>query len=383
MFQKVNDNKKSSVSNIAAKNNEIFFKPLLQPKLTVNQPNDVYEQEADAMADSVMKMHTQTVQTKLSNAGSILRKELNTGSADSYMTGIESSGEHLSKKTRSFFEPRFGYDFGNVKIHTGTVAAKSADSMNAMAYTTGNNIVFNSGLYNPQSNEGKKLLAHELTHVVQSRENGNNQIRKKEFSSTGRANEDTPEIINDTVIKSSMLTKYVGADRIKAAFLNSENFNVIQQYELEEYGNKCKQGDIADKAGGFFCRDVKSAKDKNLKGDIFVVRYLKLGYVIHEFMHKLSGPTVKNMLGIFVNEGITQYFTDQFLTEGKYDILTDHGYKDNLDCANKIVSQTNEDTVAKAYFNNDTTLISDLQKLLHLKNFIDVKPYFDQHQCIP
>ena len=208
-------------------------------------------------------------------------------------------------------------------------------------------------------------------------------IQKKDFKSTGRANEDTPELINDTVIKSSLLAKYVGADRVKAAFLDSKNFHVIQDYELKEYGDKCKQGDIVDKAGGFFCRNVAKAKDKDLRGDIFVVRYLKLGYVIHEFMHKLSGPTVKNMLGTFVNEGITQYFTDQFLTEGKYDILTDHGYIDNLACANKIVSQTNEQMVADAYFNNNTKLINVLQKLLHVKTINDVKPYLDNHQCIP
>jgi len=208
-------------------------------------------------------------------------------------------------------------------------------------------------------------------------------IQRKEFKSTGRANEDTPELINDTVIKSSLLAKYAGADRIKSAFLNSKNFHIIQDYELKEYGDKCKQGDIVDKAGGFFCRNVAKAKDKDLRGDIFVVRYLKLGYVIHEFMHKLSGPTVKNMLGTFVNEGITQYFTDQFLTEGKYDILTDHGYMDNLACANKIVSATNEQTVADAYFNNKTKLIEDLQKSLHLKTINDVKPYLDEHQCIP
>jgi hypothetical protein len=208
-------------------------------------------------------------------------------------------------------------------------------------------------------------------------------IQRKEFKSTGRTNEDTPTLINDTVIKSSLLTKYVGADRIKTAFLNSKNFHVIQKYELEEYGKKCKQGDIVDKAGGFFCRSVANSKDKDLAGDIFAVRYLELAYVIHEFMHKLSGVIVKNMLGTFVNEGITQYFTDQFLTEGEYDILTDHGYMDNLACANKIVSQTNQQMVADAYFNNNMKLINELQKMLHLKTINDVKPYLDEHQCIP
>jgi hypothetical protein len=228
----------------------------------------------------------------------------------------------------------------------------------------------------------KHLWPHEITHVIQQQK-VNNRIQRKEFKSTGRTNEDTPTLINDTVIKSSLLAKYVGADRIKAAFLNSKNFHVIQKYELEEFGNKCKQGDIVDKAGGFFCRSVANSKDKDLAGDIFAVRYLELAYVIHEFMHKLSGVTVKNLLGTFVNEGITQYFTDQFLKEGEYDILTDHGYIDNLACANKIVSQTSNQMVADAYFNNNMKLINELQKLLHLKTINDVRAYLAEHQCIP
>jgi hypothetical protein len=231
--------------------------------------------------------------------------------------------------------------------------------------------------------EEEKAQRKPLIPFIKKEASVNNIIQRKEFKSTSRANADTPELINDTVIKSSLLAKYVGADKVKAAFLNSKNFHVIQDYELEEFGKKCKQGNIVDKAGGFFCRNVASAKDKDLRGDIFVVRYLKLGYVIHEFIHKLSGPTVKNMLGIFVNEGITQYFTDHFLAEGQYDILTDHGYMDNLACANKIVSQTNEQLVADAYFNNSTKLVESLQKILNLKTFNDVKPYFEQHQCIP
>ena len=64
-------------------------------------------------------------------------------------------------------ENRFGYDFSRVKIHTDTVATKSAQSINALAYTSGNNIVFDEGQYSPNTANGKKLLAHELTHVVQ------------------------------------------------------------------------------------------------------------------------------------------------------------------------------------------------------------------------
>src|SRR6185437_8833730 len=68
-----------------------------------------------------------------------------------------------------FFEPKFGYDFSKVKIHNDVNAWKSAQSANALAYTIGNDIVFNQNKFSPDSKEGKKLLAHELVHVMQQR----------------------------------------------------------------------------------------------------------------------------------------------------------------------------------------------------------------------
>ncbi len=110
------------------------------------------------------------------------RKESNT-SADTDTSLVEntlqSSGAPLDKHTQSFMEQRFGYDFSNVKIHTDTVAAKSAGSINALAYTSGNNIVFNQNQFSPQTETGKKLLAHELTHVVQQSNNRTaNSVRR-------------------------------------------------------------------------------------------------------------------------------------------------------------------------------------------------------------
>jgi hypothetical protein len=167
--------------------------PFFQPKLTVNQPNDVYEQEADAMADQVMRMLNPAVNDNVffkpapaiiqrkcqhcEEEEKVQRKE-NSGeqvysstSLDSYVSTLRSSGQTLSASSRQFFEPRFGHDFSNVRLHTDSVAAKSAQSINALAYTTGNNIVFNSGQYSPDSDSGKKLMAHELTHVVQQQGN--------------------------------------------------------------------------------------------------------------------------------------------------------------------------------------------------------------------
>ncbi len=172
-------------------NSSLFF----QPKLTINNPNDKYEQEADAMADKVMRMEQPQVQLKPlpitpvqrkcehceEEEKKMQRKEINgeektaDNNLENYVGGLQSGGQPLPNETRNFYEPRFGYDFSNVKLHTDTVAAKSAQSINALAYTSGNNIVFNEGQYSPNSDIGKRLLGHELTHVVQQ----NNIIKRK------------------------------------------------------------------------------------------------------------------------------------------------------------------------------------------------------------
>ena len=78
-------------------------------------------------------------------------------------------GSPLSDEARSFMEPRFGTDFSDVKVHTDSNAVQMNQDIQAQAFTHGQDIYFNSGKYSPDTNEGKSLLAHELTHVVQQR----------------------------------------------------------------------------------------------------------------------------------------------------------------------------------------------------------------------
>lgn len=103
--------------------------------------------------------------------GPVLRKAQSPASGgDGPVTtflGQQSSGIPLPKSTRKFFEPRLGYDFSSVRIHRNEEAAHSAQRMNALAYTVGNDIVFNENQFSPETENGKKLLAHELVHVVQ------------------------------------------------------------------------------------------------------------------------------------------------------------------------------------------------------------------------
>jgi hypothetical protein len=186
--------KTNQPANDAVANNkqQPFFKPFIQPKLSVNQLNDVYEQEADAMADHVMRMPDNSesnnlfftptissVQRKCEHCEEeerkMQRKESNSAIPDvssqteNYINSL-SGGSTLSENERSFFEPRMGYDFSNVKIHTGAEAAKSARSINALAYTIGDNIVFNHAQYSTDTDKGKRLMSHELTHVIQQKQ---------------------------------------------------------------------------------------------------------------------------------------------------------------------------------------------------------------------
>jgi hypothetical protein len=78
-------------------------------------------------------------------------------------------GTALDARTRADMESRFGHDFGDVRVHTDDAAHRSARSVNALAYTVGPNIVFQRDRYDPASDTGRRMLAHELTHVVQQR----------------------------------------------------------------------------------------------------------------------------------------------------------------------------------------------------------------------
>ncbi|VVB52076.1 Uncharacterised protein [uncultured archaeon] len=80
---------------------------------------------------------------------------------------LRSPGQPLDTTTRAFMEPRFGYDFSQIRIHTDAVASRSADAIGARAYTLGNEIIFGTGQYSPATYSSNTLLAHELVHVRQ------------------------------------------------------------------------------------------------------------------------------------------------------------------------------------------------------------------------
>ena len=157
---------------------------IIQPKLTIGAVNDPLEHEADRVADQVMRMPDPDVSVAAAPprvsrkcAGCEEEEELQKKEAGpqpatheapaSVHEVLRSPGQPLDAATRACFEPRFGRDFSGIRVHTDAPAAASARYVNAFAYTVGNSIVFGPGRYAPGTQEGRRLIAHELTHVVQ------------------------------------------------------------------------------------------------------------------------------------------------------------------------------------------------------------------------
>jgi Domain of unknown function (DUF4157) len=161
-----------SCSNCEQK--KLLGKPL-QTKLRINGSGDEYEQEAERVAKQVMRMAHPPLRPHIAKenvSSSIQRHKVSTNrgpvSAPSIVRDVLSSpGEPLDAATRAFFEPRFGHDFSRVRIHADAKAAASAREVDAFAYTGGQHVVFGRQRYAPESGPGRRLLAHELTHVVQ------------------------------------------------------------------------------------------------------------------------------------------------------------------------------------------------------------------------
>ncbi|MEO5558144.1 MAG: DUF4157 domain-containing protein [Dokdonella sp.] len=160
--------------------------PALRRKPAISAPGDAFEREADDVADKVMRMAEPTltgstpatIQRKCAACEDDEEKSIQTKrtafvSADMALDAGAAArtaacgGTPLSKELRAYFEPRFGHDFSQVRVHADGEAASAARGVQARAYALGSHIVFGAGEYAPATVSGKQLLAHELAHVVQ------------------------------------------------------------------------------------------------------------------------------------------------------------------------------------------------------------------------
>jgi len=140
---------------------------------------------------------------------------------------MHSAGRQLNAATRAFMEARFRYDFSNVRLHTDAKAAASAGALNADAYTVGSQIVFNTGRFAPDTSPGKRLLAHELTHVVQQGECGDGGLVLSPDSQ--ERYEQEADLVARTVVSGGSAGKILSA----TSFGRVER--KIQRFESEEH----------------------------------------------------------------------------------------------------------------------------------------------------
>ncbi|TFV50218.1 DUF4157 domain-containing protein [Bradyrhizobium niftali] len=148
---------------------------VLRPKLKIGGANDPEEREADCMADNAVNGGACCESCAKAQPGETLRmKPIGSGPTDasgggsgddSIMNGL-GSGEPLNPRLQNLFQPRFGPDLSGVRLHTGSDAQSAAESIGARAFAVGNNIAFGAGQFQPETNDGQRLLAHELAHVA-------------------------------------------------------------------------------------------------------------------------------------------------------------------------------------------------------------------------
>jgi hypothetical protein len=271
----------------------------IQTKLAINKPRDEYEQEADRVAEQITRMpqaaclcagscpkcqreQEHPAQWRVAQLQRVQGQDVGNAAVPPVVhEALRAPDQPLDESTRSYFEPRFGYDFSDVRVHTGGLAARSAQAVGAQAYTLGKDVVFGEGKYAPHTDVGRLLIAHELTHVMQQRSGALRLDRREDETTADLAQQivtalNTPDpiagvgdyvtaynllnglsmpvmlrVLNDLaaqfmldVLISREPTRGVDVPRISAAItlvrLATTDADSIQQSELESFANNAQ-----------------------------------------------------------------------------------------------------------------------------------------------
>jgi Domain of unknown function (DUF4157)/Annexin len=259
----------------------------IQTKLAIGAVNDPLETEADAMADTVMRMPaaisssppdgniitgkaSDTTIRKCAKCDSDTDKEekarmkplassitpfiqtksngegIASDALSSRISNSRGNGSQMDGETKTFMESRFGTDFSGVKIHTGNESVQMNRELNAKAFTVGNDIYFNEGQYNTGSESGKHLLAHELTHTVQQNQAYGNIQRKPSLISVD---------LNDIAEKVHRAIDRVGTDEeavygaLQRLERDKDSIQAVSDIYLNKYGDSLEadiRGDFSE-----------------------------------------------------------------------------------------------------------------------------------------
>lgn len=240
----------------------------IQEKLTLSKPGDAYEQEAERTAEQVMRQPVTASEAAVPQTVNLASsfflqaqpmsdiKIENSSPAERDIPTLQ-GGSPLVARSRAFFENRMGWNFGDVRVHTDTQAASSAHALGARAFTIGNDIAFAQGEYRPGTPSGDRLLAHELTHVIQQSGSGSLQVQRMEADMFTEPAPDTGD-------------KKTGLDRIKEIHSNLW-IGPMDEYELEKEWSKLDptvaEKEKDEKGNNLFSKSIEYGMEPdNLEG---------------------------------------------------------------------------------------------------------------------
>ncbi len=249
--------------------------------LPVSQPNDASEIEADQTADRVMN-ETHDEPNEIRENQSPDETLVQTKPFSSNPTGqtisskilaSQGNGRSLDGGTLSFMQNRFQTDFTNVKIHDSREAANFSRELNAKAFTLGNDIYFNEGQFKPESKEGKHLLAHELTHVVQQNSSFHAAQRKIHRAPPTTAPTTAPPVV--TSPKATGIKVVIVLDKDCSAMSETEFRSFRMQLLLSQtfgFDYMTSVREVAKYKYDFTKYDEKASRVKGTKIPVFVYK---------------------------------------------------------------------------------------------------------------
>jgi hypothetical protein len=308
----------------------------IRAKLKVNTPGDVYEQEADAVVERVLRVPLAPIggfEARAEAAQSIGREA--TGETQAQCAPaivdrvLESAGQMLESSARTFMEPRFGHDFGRVRVHTDGEAARSAQAIGAKAYTAGKHIVFGPGQYNLATGAGLRLLAHELTHTLQSADLGEsaNDLLKRDKQKEGEKKKPEEPAKKDT--KCAMTEA-----QIRPVFFRNDPGKADQSPTGKSLNPRLKE---ASRIWGKCGIEFKAAESRMVEDSVSKIAgkdNAELDVVQKAYGKKGTGPQVfflDNDLSVFGGGRTGPNVGDSMSTGDDAKVmLSDHGSNDRL-----------------------------------------------------
>lgn len=306
----------------------------LQAKLRVGRPDDRFEREADRVARGVTEPSTPTSVPDLD-----VRRSARTGTTsleaplEREVRSLRRGGRSLPASTRATFESRFEHDFGDVRVHTGSRADEAAGAIDAQAFTLGTDVFFANGNYRPTAPGGRKLLAHELTHVVQqSGSRSSIQRRMENDWALEDLNEDarkgltvSPDLPADEVDVHSWTQGKQPVDGVE--FIRGNGVDGELAEALERIGGKLVQEELLGRnVTRMLVVDVTSIYEfegEGIESDRIVVRFTH-----YERSGSDDGLLIEN-LGSYDARGTS---TDGSLSE-EFDVEIDEGSWDDSELA--------------------------------------------------